>query len=90
MDICQTVSFANKILKFVVFMKLMHFIFPQGAVLLFTLLDIAFFARYLLMSQQILGNVPPVVFVKDKEAAAVKEVIVVLTQCTNSMICKYI
>lgn len=30
------------------------------------------------MSQQILGNVPPVVFVKDKEAAAVKEVIVIL------------
>ncbi|NWI60123.1 RBFA factor, partial [Calyptomena viridis] len=30
--------------------------------------------RYLLMSQQILGNVPPIVFVKDKEAAAVKEV----------------
>eukprot|EP00076_Gallus_gallus_P012993 XP_015131344.1 putative ribosome-binding factor A, mitochondrial isoform X3 [Gallus gallus] len=30
--------------------------------------------RYLLMSQQILGNVPPVVFVKDKEAAAVKEI----------------
>ncbi|XP_055656016.1 putative ribosome-binding factor A, mitochondrial isoform X1 [Falco peregrinus] len=30
--------------------------------------------RYLLMSRQILGNVPPVVFVKDKEAAAVKEV----------------
>ncbi|KFV09801.1 hypothetical protein N340_09321, partial [Tauraco erythrolophus] len=30
--------------------------------------------RYLLMSQQILANVPPIVFVKDKEAAAVKEV----------------
>ncbi|NXM67690.1 RBFA factor, partial [Serilophus lunatus] len=30
--------------------------------------------RYLLKSQQILGNVPPIVFVKDKEAAAVKEV----------------
>ncbi|XP_068530773.1 putative ribosome-binding factor A, mitochondrial isoform X1 [Anas acuta] len=30
--------------------------------------------RYLLMSQQILGNVPPIVFVKDKEAAAVKKV----------------
>ncbi|KAM6349537.1 putative ribosome-binding factor A, mitochondrial isoform 2-T3 [Podargus strigoides] len=30
--------------------------------------------RYLLTSQQILGNVPPVVFVKDKEAAAVKEI----------------
>ncbi|NWW43891.1 RBFA factor, partial [Pedionomus torquatus] len=30
--------------------------------------------RYLLTSQQILGNVPPIVFVKDKEAAAVKEV----------------
>ncbi|KAM6422481.1 putative ribosome-binding factor A, mitochondrial [Rhynochetos jubatus] len=30
--------------------------------------------RYLLMSQQILGNVPPVVFVKDKETAAVKEI----------------
>uniref|UniRef100_A0A8C4TZB4 Ribosome binding factor A n=1 Tax=Falco tinnunculus TaxID=100819 RepID=A0A8C4TZB4_FALTI len=30
--------------------------------------------RYLLMSRQILGNVPPIVFVKDKEAAAVKEV----------------
>ncbi|XP_035749371.1 putative ribosome-binding factor A, mitochondrial isoform X5 [Egretta garzetta] len=30
--------------------------------------------RYLLMSQQILGNVPPIVFVKDKEAAAVKEI----------------
>ncbi|NXT50966.1 RBFA factor, partial [Pluvianellus socialis] len=30
--------------------------------------------RYLLMSQQILGNVPPVVFIKDKEAAAVKEI----------------
>lgn len=30
--------------------------------------------RYLLKSQQIVGNVPPVVFVKDKEAAAVREV----------------
>ncbi|KFV39068.1 hypothetical protein N341_06922, partial [Tyto alba] len=30
--------------------------------------------RYLLRSQQIVGNVPPVVFVKDKEASAVKEV----------------
>ncbi|XP_065484854.1 putative ribosome-binding factor A, mitochondrial isoform X2 [Caloenas nicobarica] len=30
--------------------------------------------RYLLMSQQILGNVPPIVFVKDKEAAAMKEI----------------
>ncbi|XP_048796694.1 putative ribosome-binding factor A, mitochondrial isoform X1 [Lagopus muta] len=30
--------------------------------------------RYLLMSQRILGNMPPVVFVKDKAAAAVKEV----------------
>uniref|UniRef100_A0A8D0EVF5 Ribosome binding factor A n=1 Tax=Strix occidentalis caurina TaxID=311401 RepID=A0A8D0EVF5_STROC len=30
--------------------------------------------RYLLMSQQIVGNVPPVLFVKDKEAAAVKEI----------------
>ncbi|NXI31317.1 RBFA factor, partial [Sterrhoptilus dennistouni] len=30
--------------------------------------------RYLLNSQQIVGNVPPVVFIKDKEAAAVKEV----------------
>ncbi|XP_030301707.1 putative ribosome-binding factor A, mitochondrial isoform X1 [Calypte anna] len=30
--------------------------------------------RYLLSSQQILGNVPPIVFVKDKEAAAVKEI----------------
>lgn len=30
------------------------------------------------MSQQILGNVPPIVFVKDKEAAAVKKVIVIL------------
>ncbi|KAM9200667.1 putative ribosome-binding factor A, mitochondrial isoform 2-T2 [Mergus octosetaceus] len=30
--------------------------------------------RYLLMSQQILGNVPPIVFVKDKEAVAVKKV----------------
>ncbi|NWQ81047.1 RBFA factor, partial [Columbina picui] len=30
--------------------------------------------RYLLMSQQILGNVPPIVFVKDKEAAAIKEI----------------
>ncbi|NXV76752.1 RBFA factor, partial [Atlantisia rogersi] len=30
--------------------------------------------RYLLSSQQILRNVPPVVFVKDKEAAAVKEI----------------
>lgn len=29
------------------------------------------------MSQQILGNVPPIVFVKDKEAAVVKEVIVI-------------
>ncbi|NXT91564.1 RBFA factor, partial [Anhinga rufa] len=30
--------------------------------------------RYLLRSRQILGNVPPIVFVKDKEAAAVKEI----------------
>ncbi|NXW53393.1 RBFA factor, partial [Eurystomus gularis] len=30
--------------------------------------------RYLLTSQQIVGNVPPIVFVKDKEAAAVKEI----------------
>ncbi|NXS38555.1 RBFA factor, partial [Pomatostomus ruficeps] len=30
--------------------------------------------RYLLKSQQIVGNMPPVVFVKDKEAAAVKEI----------------
>ncbi|NWU69825.1 RBFA factor, partial [Pterocles burchelli] len=30
--------------------------------------------RYLLSSQQILGNVPPIVFIKDKEAAAVKEI----------------
>ncbi|XP_010148718.1 PREDICTED: putative ribosome-binding factor A, mitochondrial, partial [Eurypyga helias] len=30
--------------------------------------------RYLLKSQQILGNVPPVIFVKDKETAAVKEI----------------
>ncbi|XP_026698605.1 putative ribosome-binding factor A, mitochondrial isoform X1 [Athene cunicularia] len=30
--------------------------------------------RYLLMSQQIVGNVPPVLFVKDKETAAVKEI----------------
>ncbi|NWU97205.1 RBFA factor, partial [Upupa epops] len=30
--------------------------------------------RYLLRSQQILGNVPPVVFVKDREGAAVREV----------------
>ncbi|NXF71272.1 RBFA factor, partial [Sclerurus mexicanus] len=30
--------------------------------------------RYLLKSQQILGNVPPIIFVKDKEVAAVKEV----------------
>ncbi|NWH57477.1 RBFA factor, partial [Geococcyx californianus] len=30
--------------------------------------------RYLLTSQQILGNVPPIIFVKDKEAAAVKEI----------------
>ncbi|NXS97284.1 RBFA factor, partial [Jacana jacana] len=30
--------------------------------------------RYLLSSQQILANVPPIVFVKDKEAAAVKEI----------------
>ncbi|XP_005149909.1 putative ribosome-binding factor A, mitochondrial [Melopsittacus undulatus] len=30
--------------------------------------------RYLLKSQQILGNMPPVVFVKDKEAAAVREI----------------
>ncbi|XP_009571570.1 PREDICTED: putative ribosome-binding factor A, mitochondrial, partial [Fulmarus glacialis] len=30
--------------------------------------------RYLLTSQQIIGNVPPIVFVKDKEAAAVKEI----------------
>ncbi|XP_074431838.1 putative ribosome-binding factor A, mitochondrial isoform X5 [Larus michahellis] len=33
-----------------------------------------FTAMYLLMSQQILGNVPPIVFVKDKEAAVVKEI----------------
>ncbi|NXJ78497.1 RBFA factor, partial [Trogon melanurus] len=30
--------------------------------------------RYLLTSQQIVGNLPPVVFIKDKEASAVKEV----------------
>ncbi|NWS62839.1 RBFA factor, partial [Chunga burmeisteri] len=30
--------------------------------------------RYLLKSQQILGNIPPIVFIKDKEAAAVKEI----------------
>ncbi|XP_027528581.1 putative ribosome-binding factor A, mitochondrial [Neopelma chrysocephalum] len=30
--------------------------------------------RYLLKSQQIVGNVPPIIFIKDKEAAAVKEV----------------
>ncbi|XP_064017342.1 putative ribosome-binding factor A, mitochondrial [Pogoniulus pusillus] len=30
--------------------------------------------RYLLTSRQIVGNMPPVVFVKDKEGAAVKEV----------------
>nr|XP_021153331.1 putative ribosome-binding factor A, mitochondrial isoform X2 [Columba livia] len=30
--------------------------------------------RYLLTSQQILGNVPPIVFVKDKQAAAIKEI----------------
>uniref|UniRef100_A0A8B9EZ48 Ribosome binding factor A n=1 Tax=Amazona collaria TaxID=241587 RepID=A0A8B9EZ48_9PSIT len=30
--------------------------------------------RYLLKSQQILGNMPPVVFLKDKQAAAVREV----------------
>ncbi|XP_010084005.1 PREDICTED: putative ribosome-binding factor A, mitochondrial, partial [Pterocles gutturalis] len=30
--------------------------------------------RYLLSSHQILGNVPPIVFIKDKKAAAVKEV----------------
>ncbi|XP_061875912.1 putative ribosome-binding factor A, mitochondrial isoform X2 [Colius striatus] len=30
--------------------------------------------RYLLTSQQILGHVPPIVFIKDKGAAAVKEV----------------
>ncbi|NWY04235.1 RBFA factor, partial [Nothoprocta ornata] len=30
--------------------------------------------RYLLMSQQIIGNVPPIVFIKDKEAAALKKV----------------
>ncbi|XP_065523239.1 putative ribosome-binding factor A, mitochondrial isoform X3 [Lathamus discolor] len=30
--------------------------------------------RYLLKSQQILGNMPPIVFVKDKEAAAVREI----------------
>uniref|UniRef100_A0A8C6YWQ7 Ribosome binding factor A n=1 Tax=Nothoprocta perdicaria TaxID=30464 RepID=A0A8C6YWQ7_NOTPE len=30
--------------------------------------------RYLLMSQQIVGNVPPIVFIKDKEAAALKKV----------------
>lgn len=38
------------------------------------LVNAVFFARYLLKSQQIVGNVPPVVFIKDKEAAAVKEV----------------
>ncbi|XP_053851678.1 putative ribosome-binding factor A, mitochondrial isoform X1 [Vidua macroura] len=32
------------------------------------------FLKYLLKSQQIVGNVPPVVFIKDKGAAAVKEV----------------
>nr|XP_009687006.1 PREDICTED: putative ribosome-binding factor A, mitochondrial [Struthio camelus australis] len=30
--------------------------------------------RYLLMSNQIIGNVPPIVFVKDKEAAALKKI----------------
>uniref|UniRef100_A0A8C4KKT0 Ribosome binding factor A n=1 Tax=Dromaius novaehollandiae TaxID=8790 RepID=A0A8C4KKT0_DRONO len=30
--------------------------------------------RYLLMSHQIIGNVPPIVFIKDKEAAALKKV----------------
>ncbi|XP_009948274.1 PREDICTED: putative ribosome-binding factor A, mitochondrial, partial [Leptosomus discolor] len=30
--------------------------------------------RYLLKSQQIVGNVPPIIFIKDKEAAAVKEI----------------
>ncbi|XP_061305597.1 putative ribosome-binding factor A, mitochondrial [Pezoporus flaviventris] len=30
--------------------------------------------RYLLKSQQILGNMPPIVFVKDKAAAAVREI----------------
>ncbi|XP_030355715.1 putative ribosome-binding factor A, mitochondrial isoform X2 [Strigops habroptila] len=30
--------------------------------------------RYLLKSQQILGNIPPIVFVKDKEAAAVRKI----------------
>ncbi|KGL79550.1 hypothetical protein N309_10108, partial [Tinamus guttatus] len=30
--------------------------------------------RYLLMSQQIIGNVPPIVFLKDKEAAALKKI----------------
>ncbi|NXA33964.1 RBFA factor, partial [Eudromia elegans] len=30
--------------------------------------------RYLLTSQQILGNVPPIVFIKDREAAALKKV----------------
>ncbi|NXA46997.1 RBFA factor, partial [Nothocercus julius] len=30
--------------------------------------------RYLLMSQQIIGNVPPIVFIKDKEASALKKV----------------
>nr|XP_013796458.1 PREDICTED: putative ribosome-binding factor A, mitochondrial isoform X1 [Apteryx mantelli mantelli]XP_013796464.1 PREDICTED: putative ribosome-binding factor A, mitochondrial isoform X1 [Apteryx mantelli mantelli] len=30
--------------------------------------------RYLLMSHQIIGNVPPIVFVKDKEAAALKKI----------------
>ncbi|KAM4687060.1 putative ribosome-binding factor A, mitochondrial isoform 2-T2 [Amazona ochrocephala] len=30
--------------------------------------------RYLLKSQQILGNMPPIVFLKDKQAAAVREV----------------
>lgn len=33
-----------------------------------------FLARYLLTSRQIVGSMPPVVFVKDKEGAAVKEV----------------
>ncbi|NXE49921.1 RBFA factor, partial [Casuarius casuarius] len=30
--------------------------------------------RYLLMSHQIIGNVPPIVFIKDKEAAALKKI----------------
>lgn len=55
----------------------MCFICPGGAVLVLILGNAVFFARYLLTSHQILGNVPPIVFVKDKEAAAVKEVIVI-------------